>query len=157
MESSRPSLDDNAPLAKQELSGRKLVIGLLILGILATALMFVYWEQHTRPFRSLREAVGREFRHSRPNVEGGRSKGKGPWILRVSMSVDFPATEEPERGQEIADRVLELVKQHVDRKDLERVEVNLIQFVPQELAKTKTYAWDADELARLEAHVKQAE
>lgn len=148
LESSRPSLDVNEPLPKRELSGRKLVFGLLMLGILATALMFVYWEQHTRPFRSLREAVGREFRHSRPNVEGGRSKGKGPWILRVSMSVDFPATEEPERGQEIGDRVLELVKQHVDHKDLERVEVNLIQFVPQELAKTKTYVWDADELAQ---------
>lgn len=157
MESSRPFVDVNEPLPKQEFSGRKLVIGLLMLGILATALMFVYWEQHTRPFRSLREAVGREFRHSRPNVEGGRSKGKGPWTLRVSMSVDFPATEEPERGQEIANRVLELVKQHVDRNDLERVEVNLIQFVPQELAKTKTYVWDAAELARPETPAEQRE
>ena len=112
-------------------------------GLAGTVLMFVYWEQHTRPFRSLREAVGREFRHSRPNVEGGRAKGKGPWTLRISMSVDFPPAEDSERANRIVDRVLEIAKEHVDRKELERIEINLIQFIPQELAKTKTYSWDA--------------
>jgi hypothetical protein len=106
----------------------------------------VYWDQHTRPFRSLREAIGREFRHSRPNVEGGRAKGRGPWILRISMSVDFPPAEDSPRAKQIVDRVLEITRQHSDMKELQRVEVNLIQFIPQEIAKTRSFTWSADDL-----------
>lgn len=106
--------------------------------------MFVYWDQHTRPFRSLREAIGREFRHSRPNVEGGRQKGRGPWTLRISMSVDFPPAEDSPRATEIVNRVLELAHQHHDTTDVDKIEINLIQFVPQELAKTRTFTWTKD-------------
>ena len=122
-----------------------------MLGVAATVLMFVYWERHTRPFRSLREAVGREFRHSRPNVEGGRAKGKGPWTLRISMSVDFPPAEDSERANRIVDRVLEIAKLHADQKELEKIEINLIQFIPQEIAKSKTFSWNAADLTPQES------
>lgn len=129
-----------------QLSGRKLVMLLLIMGAATTSLMFVYWEYHTRPFRSLREAIGREFKHSRPNVEGGRHKGRGPWTLRISMKVDFPPTEETGRAQEIANRVLQLTRQLQSENQYEKIELNLIQFIPQEVAKTKTFEWTAEEL-----------
>lgn len=138
---SQTTTDDLATTHSREFSGRSLVIGLLCLGVLATVLMFVYWDQHTRPFRSLREAIGREFRHSRPNVEGGRAKGRGPWTLRISMSVDFPPAEDSPRANEIVNRVLELAHQHHDTEDVQKIEINLIQFVPQELAKTRTFTW----------------
>lgn len=130
-----------APIRSRQFSGSWLVIGLLCLGIAATALMFVYWDQHTRPFRTLREAIGKEFRHSRPNVEGGRHKGRGPWTLRISMSVDFPPAEDSPRANQIFHRVLEIARQHHDLKEFEKIEVNLIQFVPQELAKVRKFTW----------------
>jgi hypothetical protein len=133
--------DEIAPQRSRELSGRYLVVGVLLLGSAATALLFVYWDRQTRPFRPLREAIGREFRHSRPNVEGGRPKGRGPWILRVAMTVDFPPAEDSTRANQIFQRVLELARGYHDLKDIDRVEVNLIQFVPQELAKTRTLVW----------------
>lgn len=135
----------SAPKRSAEISGRVLVLVLLALGITATALLYVYWEQQTRPFRPLREAIGREFRHSRPNVEGGRPKGRGPWTLRVSLSVDFPPAEDTARATEVFNRVIEIAKQHHDLGTIDRLEVNLIQFVPQELAKTRTFVWTPDQ------------
>ena len=119
---------------------------MLILGIAATVVMFIYWDQHTRPFRSLRELIGREFRHSRPNVEGGRAKGHGPWTLRISMSVDFPPGEDSPRSNQIVNRVIEIIRENEDVKQFEKVDVNLIQFVPQELAKTRTFSFSAKDL-----------
>lgn len=133
--------DEPPAVRSREFSGRPLVIGLFLMGIAGTVLMYVYWEQHTRPFRPLREAIGREFRHSRPNVEGGRQKGRGPWTLRISMSVDFPPGEDSPRANEIVNRVLEITRKHQDMNDVEKIEINLIQIVPEELAKTRTFTW----------------
>ena len=121
------------------LSGRWIVIGLLLLGVAATSLLFIYWDQHTKPFRPLREAIGREFRHSRPNVEGGRQKGRGPLTLRISMSVEFPPGEDSPQAQKIVDRVMEIARQHKDVSEFEMIEDILIQFVPQEAAKIRTF------------------
>ena len=137
--------EEIAPRRSVEFSGHYLVLGLLLLGLAATALLFFYWERQTRPFRPLREAIGREFRHSRPNVEGGRPKGRGPWTLRISMTVEFPPAEDSARANEIFHRVIELARQFHDLNKIDRVEVNLIQFVPQELAKTRKFIWTADE------------
>jgi len=114
---------------------------MLLMGIAATVVMFIYWDQHTRPFRSLREAIGREFRHSRPNVEGGRHKGRGPQTLRISMSVDFPPAEDSSHADEVFQRVLEITRKLQDVREFEKIEVNLIQIVPQEVAKVKTFTW----------------
>ena len=124
------------------LSSQVLIVGMVLLGVAATALLFIYWDQQTRPFRPLRELIGREFRHSRPNVEGGRQKGRGPRILRISMSVEFPP-EDMSHANPVIDRVLELSRQQSDLKDFEQLEINLIQFVPQEVAKTKKFTFSA--------------
>ena len=139
--------DPLSPKRSREFPGRYIVLGLLCLGIAATALLFVYWDRQTKPFRPLREAIGREFRHSRPNVEGGRLKGRGPWTLRVSMTVDFPPAEDSPRANQIFDRVVEIAGQYQDLSKIDKIEVNLIQFVPQELAKTRTLTWTGKEPA----------
>ena len=138
--------DSKPPLV---VSGRYVVIGLLVLGTIATILLFVYWDLQTKPFRPLREAIGRKFRHSRPNVEGGRPKGRGPWTLRISMTVKFPPFEDSLRATEVFDQVVELARQYHDLAEVDRVEVNLIQFVPQEVAKTRQFIWDARQLDEL--------
>jgi hypothetical protein len=135
-----------SPTRSREVSGQYLVIGLLLFGIAATILMFVYWDQHTRPFRSLREAIGREFRHSRPNVEGGRQKGRGPWTLRITMSVDFPPGEDSEQAEKLVQRILKIAREHDVGHELEKLEINLIQFVPQEVAKTRTFTLTLEDL-----------
>ena len=61
------------------------------------------------------------------------------------MSVEFPPAEDSPRSNEIVNRVLEIVRSHEDAKTYEKVEVNLIQFVPQELAKTRKFTWNMTE------------
>ncbi len=138
---SETSTENIAPMKSQVIPGQILVVLLLILGIAATAFMFVYFEQHSRPFRGLREAIGREFRHSRPNVEGGRNKGRGPKTLRITMSVEFPPAEDTANANQVVERVHEIIRQHADVNEFEKIDVNLVQFVPQEVAKVKTFTW----------------
>ena len=138
---SEPATENIAPVKSRVIPGQFLVVSLLFLGIAATAFMFVYFEQHSRPFRSLREAIGREFRHSRPNVEGGRNKGRGPKTLRITMSVEFPPAEDTANADQVVARVHEIIRKHTDVNEFEKVDVNLVQFVPQEMAKVKTFTW----------------
>lgn len=135
------------PLPKsREISGTKVVIGMLALGVFATGLLFLYFELHTRPFRPLREALGREFKHSRPNVEGGRLKGRGPMILRISMSVPFDPFVEETKAAERNSQVLEIAKKYHDLQTFEQVQVNLIYFLPEATAKRRTFDWKSKQL-----------
>lgn len=130
-----------SPRQTQEISGKAIVIGMLALGICATATLFIYFELHTGPFRPLREAIGREFRHSRPNVEGGRVRGRGPWILRISMSVPFDPYVEESQAEKINERVLEIAKTFENLPTFEQIQVNLIHFAPEKEAIRRTFDW----------------
>jgi len=132
----------------KEISGSAVVIGMLTLGIAATALLFIYFELHTRPFRPLREAIGREFRHSRPNVEGGRLKGRGPMILRISLSVPFDPTLDVEKAAELNSRILQMARQYHDLATFEQIQINLIRFVPEGTAKRQTFDWQGTDAAQ---------
>jgi hypothetical protein len=146
-ESSVESPDPNVtpsstPASKsKEISGSAVVIGMLTLGVLATAMLFVYFELHTAPFRPLREAIGREFKHSRPNVEGGRVKGKGPMILRISLSVPFDPFLEETKSEDVKARILEIAREYHNLADFEQVQINLILFTPETTAKRRTFDW----------------
>lgn len=124
-----------------ELSGTRIVIGMFALGLFLVSLLFIYFELHTRPFRPLREAIGREFKHSRPNVEGGRVKGKGPRILRISLSVPFDPFIEEQQADERNQRILQIARDYQDLASYDTVEINLIQFVPESEAKRRTFEW----------------
>lgn len=132
----------------REISGSAVVVGMLTLGIMATGLLFVYFELHTRPFRPLREAIGREFRHSRPNVEGGRLKGRGPMILRISLSVPFDPTVDAGKAGEVNLKILQIARQYHDLASFEQIQINLIRFVPEGTAKRQTFDWPGVDAAR---------
>lgn len=134
-----------------------MVIGLLMLGIFATSLLFIYFELHTRPFRPLREAVGREFRHSRPNVEGGRVKGRGPRILRISLGVEFNPFTEESRADTVNRRVLDLAREHQDLQGFETVQINLIQFIPEQTARRRSYEWPVEDVVKLPSRTESPE
>jgi hypothetical protein len=130
-----------------EVSGKAVVIGMLSLGIFTTSLLFIYFELHTRPFRPMREAIGREFRHSRPNVEGGQLKGRGPTILRISMSVPFdPYVEDQETTKRIQ-RVLAIARQYQNLAAYDQVQINLIYFVPEREPRRRSFDWPGKEVA----------
>ena len=63
------------------------------------------------------------------------------------MTVDFPPAEDSPRANKIFDRVVEIAGQYQDLSKIDRIEVNLIQFVPQELAKTRKFIWTGKEPA----------
>lgn len=125
--------------------GHWVVIGMFIVGACSTALIFIYWEMHTRPFRPLTEAIGREFRHSLPKVEGGRHK-QGPMTLRVALRVPFKPVEGVEETDSIVRRIIELAKTHTDVSRFEILEVYLIQRVPEEEAVTVSLKFPTQEL-----------
>ena len=61
------------------------------------------------------------------------------------MTVDFPPAEDSPRANKIFNRVIEIAGQYQDLSKIDKIEVNLIQFVPQELAKTRKLIWNAKE------------
>lgn len=122
----------------QGLSGKWVVIGMFALGILATSVIFLYWDLHTKPFRPLTEAIGREYRHSLPKVEGGRHKGSAN-TLRVSLRVPFVPIESHASTQGVVNRVVELARQEADLAGFEELEIHLIQLAPEQMAVQKTF------------------
>jgi hypothetical protein len=121
----------------QEFSGRLTVIAMLLVGVLSTAAIFIYWDQHTRPFRPLRVAIGRTFERSRPLVEGGRNRG-GPPSLRIAMTVLFDPNADDDQAQETLRKVVELARTHVDLDEYEVLELNLLNFVPEQKTRERS-------------------
>lgn len=134
-----------SPPHKQEIPGWWVVVGMFLFGGIATALIFLYWEMHTRPFRPLTEAIGREFRHSLPKVEGGRNKG-GPSTLRVALRVPFKPVEGQEETDAVVRRVTELSKTYADLSRFEIFEVYLIQRAPEQAAVTAAFQFPVSHL-----------
>lgn len=130
------------------LSGRMIVLTMFFWGLVLTALLFVYFEFNTRPFRSLRDAIGREFKRSRPNVEGGRLKGRGAMTLRITMSVPFDPFQDELKTKNLLMRVMILARQHQELTRFEKCEVNLIHFVPEKKAVTKSFVWPGVDAAK---------
>lgn len=122
----------------REVPGKWVVLGMLLLGIAATTVMYVYWDLHTKPFRPLTEAIGRTFAHSLPKVEGGRHK-KGPVTLRIVMRVPFPPEVDEPAATATITQLKELIRTHADLTGYERIQIHLIQMVPEELAKTRLF------------------
>ena len=126
------------PLPVRYVSGKLVVVAMLLMGLSATAVMFLYWDLHTKPFRPLTEAIGRTFKYSLPKVEGGRHK-KGPLTLRIAMRVPFPPEVDEQSAQETLATVKGLIRQHADLTGYERVQIHFFQMVPEETAKSRFF------------------
>ena len=120
---------DASPAASGRASGRWVVVGMLIFGIVATAGLWLYWELHTRPFRPLQEALVQEFPGSSPRVQGGQRKihEHTPRVLQVVMRVDFNPVADESQARRVAAHVVELARRHTDRASYTRIEVGLFQ------------------------------
>ncbi len=133
------------PSRGREISGRLVVVGMFLMGVCATAMVFVYWDLHTRPFRPLTEAIGRTFKHSLPKVEGGRHK-KGPLTLRVSLRVSFPPEVDEHAAQETLTAVKALIRQHADITGYDEVQIHFFQMVPEAVLKSRLFKLSPKEI-----------
>jgi hypothetical protein len=140
---SEPTLEnDPAVKPSRVVSGRRVVIGMFLFGGGLVALMYVYWEFYTRPFRPLQYAIAAEFPKSLPRVIGGRHKShqaNSPNILRVVVRVDFNPEEEAASAERerLTSRLAELTAEHVNVFDYDQLEIHLVHRVPEE----KTQQW----------------
>jgi len=115
------------------LSGRAVVAGIFVFAALLTGTMWVYWKLQDGPFIPLEAALSREFKGSRPRVEGGRHKTNqnSPTILRLTMKVDFDPTGDSERFQSFTDRVARFTRRHFDVRPYQILEIYLFQPQPE--------------------------
>jgi hypothetical protein len=132
-------------LNSREVSGRWVVLGMFLMGALATVVMYVYWDFNTRPFRPLTEAIGREFKYSLPKVEGGRRK-RGPMTLRISMRVPFAPNESSPDAHRVVNRLVELARQHAALEQYEKFEVHLVELRPEAEAVQQAFEFSASEV-----------
>lgn len=109
------------------LSGKWVVVGMGLFGIVMTATVWMYWKLHLAPFLPLQEALAEKYVGCRPVVEGGQSKmhKHTPIILRVTMLVDYDPTKEPERVDELFAEVLALAQEKLPLENYEEFELNV--------------------------------
>lgn len=73
-----------------------MVVIMFLFAMAMIALMYLYWEMHTRPFRPLQIAINARYPNSMPRVIGGRHKSHQPEskpTLRMVIAVDFDPTD----------------------------------------------------------------
>ncbi len=71
------------------ISGRLVVIGMFLLGVLGGTICVTYAIWRNAPYHDLTKALAAEFPKSVPKVEGGQNKGS-PRTLRIVLNVAFP-------------------------------------------------------------------
>ena len=114
------------------ISGRVVVVGIFVFGIVVTGTLYVYWDLHTAPFRPLQEALAREFKDSHPLVQGGqrRIRKNTPLMLRVVLRVDFDPNQQP-GADAIVKRVVKLAREHHDLAVYDILEIHLAWLHPE--------------------------
>jgi hypothetical protein len=115
------------------ISGRWVVIALLLFGVAATATLWIYSKMELAPFVPLLKAMRAEFPESKARVEGGRPRRQPP-VLRVVMQVDFTPAESDDRVQKMFRRVVALAKEHLDLSEYENFELHIVRYIPEKNA-----------------------
>lgn len=129
------------------ISGRLVVIGMFLLGVLGGTICVTYAIWRNAPYHDLTKALAAEFPKSVPKVEGGQHKGS-PMTLRIVLNVAFPPGEEENAAQTEAaiQRVIELAKQHQDLTSYEVLQIHLLKKRPQTTISRTTVEFPVQEL-----------
>jgi hypothetical protein len=117
------------------MTGRQVVIGMLLFGAAMVAGLWGYWELYTRPFRPLQNAINARFPDSSPRAIGGREKSHradSPATLRIIVRVDFDPNAETDRAAEMARQLADLAREHHDLTQYDALEIHLEQRLPEE-------------------------
>lgn len=121
----------DSQISAGSVSGRKVVVGMFMLGLIATGILWFYWHYHLMPFMPLQKAIATEFKESAPRVDGGRRKlqEETPMILRVQIRVPFDPTDKDGDSKRQTDHRLtvveELAEKHASLTDYEVLQVHM--------------------------------
>ncbi len=120
---------DEAPAVR----GVWAAVGILVLGLVFTGVLWWYTDMHAGPFRELRDAIHSEFPGSSPQVEGGQRKiHKGsPKILRITLRVE----QDPRSNDDLVSRAMErlvvLAERYHGLRKYEQLDVYFVWFRPE--------------------------
>ena len=124
-------------------SGRRLVIGMLLLGVAATAFLWTWWTVTMTPWMPLQEALEKRFPDSAPHVMGGRVKKTGQTVLRIVLKTDFdPRSTDAGTAAKIEQRIAEtrrLAEQLTDLSSWDILAVHLYHLKKERGISQKTF------------------
>ena len=128
-------------------SGTWLVAGMFGVGILLTAILFVYSWHHTAPFREMAAAIEAQYPDSSPRVEGGKPRldRPGEMLLRVTMRAPFDP-EDQDRATQFAEEVARLVATRKSLHEYGAVEVHLFYCAEPEALSQRSIRMNVEEL-----------
>ncbi|MEJ7593591.1 MAG: hypothetical protein WKF77_18795 [Planctomycetaceae bacterium] len=140
--------ETTSPPATRTISGRWLVIGMFAMGITATGLLYAYSTLHLGPFRSLQDAIVKEFPGSSPRVDGGKKRMQlgTPTILRILMKSEVDPVSESEESvrqmMAMRQRIAELALEKVTLPDLAIIELHVYKLVQEDQIRKRSYRLD---------------
>ena len=120
---------DEAPAVR----GVWAAVGILVLGLVFTGVLWWYTEMHAGPFRELRDAIHSEFPGSSPQVEGGQRKiHKGsPKILRITLRVEKDPRSNDDLVSRAMERLVVLAERYHGLRKYEQLDVYFVWFRPE--------------------------
>ncbi len=115
-------------------AGPAVVALMVAFGAIATATLWVYWYYHSAPFVPLQRAISAEFPRSSPRVDAGQRKiHKGtPAEIWIIMRVEFDLESDDAEPLAAADRVKELVNEHLNKGQYDTLHVRLYRGKPEQ-------------------------
>jgi hypothetical protein len=125
--------------------GRWVVIGLLVLGMTSSAIIWTYWKYRLSPFVPLRQALGQAFPKSSPRAEGGPRKD-GPPLLMISLDVKFPPKPDDPRIRPMLQQIVDIARKNHDLDRYNILEVYLTQRLPAQRQIRLRARWDMPEV-----------
>lgn len=146
-------MDQSEHQTGRSISGRRLVVSMFAMGILATAIIWIYWTVRMTPFMPLQEALIQEFPDSRPYAEGGSLKKSGRSVLKVVLKTDFDPTSEESNAQVAArlERTRELAEQLAELSTYEVMALHLYYPQKERGISQQTFFRDVATWAELDA------
>lgn len=132
------ALESTQPYTPKGIPGQYVVIGILIFAVVLVGGIYLYWAEHTRKFRPLTFAIGREFKNSLPKIEGGRHKG-GPNTLRIVMKVFFDLEGDEAQYQELVKTVATRASQFLTLAEYDQFELHVFQPRPEKEEIKRSY------------------
>ena len=129
------STDDQTVPEPATLSGSAVVVGMFVFGIIATSVIWFYWNKHIEPYMPLQLALAGEFDNSSPRVEGGQRKihKTTPRLLRVTMRSPYDPTDADfdDRIESDLRKIADIAGQHLDLSTFDLLEVHFYKPNPE--------------------------
>jgi hypothetical protein len=133
---------------ERTISGRWLVVGMFVMGITLTSLLYAYSKLHLGPFRPLQDAIVNEFPGSAPRVDGGKKKPSKntPTILRILVKTEIdPLSKTDESEQQLIfmrKRIGELALEKAPLPDLSILEIHIYKLLKEDEIHKRSFRMD---------------